>query len=167
MIVAIDSMVLIYAGLAPRVGPEGENAEDLRVRAKLLLNKHAQHTIVLTAISAAEVAVPVKPELRTAFIGKLAGYFQCHPFDVVATAIAADLWKYHKRLPKELRYSDRHILKSDLMVIASAKSAGATVFYSHDEKCRKLAARVMKSRDLPKNDPDDIFAVSDIKRGEL
>jgi hypothetical protein len=52
------------------------------------------------------------------------------------------------------------------MIVASAKSAGADTFYSHDEKCLALASLIMKSSDLPKHDPDDMFIEDDIRRGE-
>jgi hypothetical protein len=54
-----------------------------------------------------------------------------------------------------------------VLIIASANAAGATIFYSHEKQCRKLASQVMKSEDLPTRDPDDIFLVDDIKRGEV
>ena len=38
------------------------------------------------------------------------------------------------------------------MIVASAKAAGATEFYSHDQKCRNLAGLVMTARDLPTGD---------------
>jgi len=53
------------------------------------------------------------------------------------------------------------------MIIASAKAAGATEFYTSDQRCRKLAGLVMVGKDLPKRDPDDMFLENDIRRGEV
>lgn len=53
------------------------------------------------------------------------------------------------------------------MIIAAAKASQATVFYSHDKKCRNLASLIMTAKDLPKNDPDDMFLRGDIARGDL
>jgi len=70
-------------------------------------------------------------------------------------------------LSKDLQYNQRHVLKADAMIVAAAKSAGATEFYSHDKKCRALAKRVMKSFDLPTRDPNDMFLADDIRRGDV
>jgi len=53
------------------------------------------------------------------------------------------------------------------MIVASAKSAGATEFFTHDRKCRALAALVMKAHDLPTRDPNDMFLLGDIERGDV
>ena len=39
-------------------------------------------------------------------------------------------------------------------------------FYSHDRDCRALASLVMTSHDLPTCDPQDMFLLDDIRRGE-
>lgn len=53
------------------------------------------------------------------------------------------------------------------MIIASAKAAGATQFYTNDKKCRNLANLVMTGRELPTHDPTDMFAANDIANGDL
>jgi hypothetical protein len=41
-------------------------------------------------------------------------------------------------------------MKADVMAVATVKVHGATVFYSHDVLCRKVAERAgMAARDLP------------------
>ena len=46
------------------------------------------------------------------------------------------------------------------------KAAGATEFYSHDARCRKLAEALnMKSHDLPKRHPN-MFVDSEIRKHE-
>jgi hypothetical protein len=62
---------------------------------------------------------------------------------------------------------DSMILIYAAMIVAAAKSAGATVFYSHDKKCLGLAKMEMDGRDLPKSDPNDMFLKEDIRRGEV
>jgi hypothetical protein len=42
------------------------------------------------------------------------------------------------------------MLRADAMIVASAKGAGATEFYSNDDKCRALADLVMIGRTLPR-----------------
>ncbi len=166
--IGIDSMILIYAHLVPK--KEGKNPterSELALRAQLLLYMQSKGMIVLPTIVVSEVLVPVPADHRNTLIAKLSSRFICAPFDLPAAAIAADLWTEHKKLPDELRYDERHVLRADAMIVATAKSAGATDFYSHDRKCRALADIVMTSHDLPTRDPNDMFLRSDIERGEV
>jgi len=167
MMVGIDSMILIYAGLAPRkTGGVCKELDDLRVRSQLVMHMQRNETIVLPTIAISEVLVPVPPAQRSALIAELSERFLCPSFDLRAADIAADLWAKHKSLPKDSQYKNRHVLRADAMIVAAAKSAGATIFYSHDKVCRTLAALIMDGRDLPKDDPNDMFLKDDLRRGE-
>ncbi len=53
------------------------------------------------------------------------------------------------------------------MIVASAKAAGCRAFYSADKKCRKIADFVMDAYDLPTRDPNDMFLMDDIRRGDV
>lgn len=166
--IGIDSMILVYAGLAPRKsGKVSKELEDLRVRSQLLLHMQCKEIIVLPTIAISEVLVPVPTARRGALIAELSERFLCPSFDLHAADIAADLWSRHKKLPGDSQYKSRHVLRADAMIVAAAKSAGATVFYSHDKKCRALADLVMTGRDLPIDDPNDMFLKDDIRRGEV
>lgn len=166
--IGIDSMILVYAGLVPRKpGKSSKELEELRVRAKLLLHMHREDIIVLPTIAVSEVLVPVPASQRGVLVTQLSSRFVCPAFDLAAAAIAADLWSRHKKLPGDLQYKSRHVLRADAMIVAGAKSAGATEFYSHDKRCRALADIVMRGCDLPKSDPNDMFIVDDIRRGEV
>lgn len=168
MLAGIDSMVLIFSGMVPRKkSAKSEEYEEMKTRSKILLHKLQKETIVLPTVAIAELLVPVHPDKKGELTAVLSGMFLCHPFDLNAATIASDLWEHHKTLPKSLIYSDRHVLKADILIVASAKSAGATEFYSHDKKCRALANKVMKACDLPSRDPDDMFLAGDIRRGEV
>ena len=167
MLVGIDTMVLIFAGVVPRKGKKSKELEELRVRAQLLLHQMRDETVVLPTIAVAELLVPVPEAKRGQLIATVSGRFMCPSFDLPAAAIAADLWAHHGKLPKDLQYNQRHVLKADAMIVAAAKSAGATEFYSHDKKCRALANRVVKSFDLPTRDPNDMFLADDIRRGDV
>jgi len=168
MIIGIDSMILIYAGLVPRKsGKLSKKLEELGVRSKLLLHMRSKDIIVLPTIAISEVLVPVAAAQRGILLTELSSRFLCPPFDMSAAAIAADLWSQHKRLPDDLQYQDRHVLRADAMIVAAAKSAGATEFYSHDRRCRALADIVMTGCDLPTRDPNDMFLINDIRRGEV
>lgn len=173
MIVGIDSMVLIYANAVPvkSQSKRSKEFEELSVRAKLLLHiltkskKDVQ--IVLPTVAIAELLTPVQKHLKGNLTSELSKMFICAPFDLHAASIASDLWAAHGSTSERLKYKNRHLLKSDVMIIGSAMSAGATDFYTHDKKCRELASIVMNAHDLPTHDPDDMFAADDIRRGDL
>jgi hypothetical protein len=77
--------------------------------------------------------------------------------------MAAQLWQWHRRLPPEDQIQ-RSILKVDVLIIAVAKVAGASVFYSHDAKSRKLAAQAgMRALDLPTHS-EDMFTNAEMKK---
>jgi len=161
-------MVLVYAGLVPRKSGKATKAsDDLAIRAKILLHMHRQDVIVLPTVAVSEVLVPVPTSQKGALAATLSGRFICAPFDLPAAAIAAELWSEHKKLAKDLQYKTRHVLRADTMIIASAKAAGATDFYTHDKRCRALSNLVMTGKDLPKKDPNDIFLRSDMERGDV
>ena len=166
--IGIDSMILIYAGLVPRKSSKkSKMLDDLSARAKLLLHMKRNDTIVLPTIAISEILVPVPASQRGILVATLSSRFVCPSFDLSAAAIAAELWSRSKQLPRDLRHDARHVLRADAMIVAAAKASGATEFYSHDEKCRALASIVMTAHDLPTYDPDDMFAMDDLRRGEL
>jgi hypothetical protein len=170
MSIGIDSMVLIYAGLVP-VNPQSrsQDYEELRIRATLLIHRcaHDKTTIFLPTVAISELLVPVPRVQKGALIAALQKRFVCAPFDLPAAAIAADLWVEHKKLPQDMQYRDRHVLRADTCIVASVFAAGAREFYTHDEKCRALAGLIMTARDLPTRDPNDMFLADDIRRGEV
>ena len=60
----------------------------------------------------------------------------------------------------------RITLKVDVLVVVSARVAGAQIFYSHDRKCRRLAALAkLEARDLPTHH-ENMFTVLEMRRGE-
>jgi len=170
VIAGIDSMILVYAGLVPS-NPKTRSADfkDFHVRAKLLLHKLARDgaTVLLPTVAVSELLVPVPKAEKGALIAVLTEKFVCPSFDVQAAAIAADLWSQHKKLPTDLQYDKRHVLRADALIVASVRAAGANDFYSHDRRCRALAELVMKAHDLPTNDPTDMFLEGDIRRGNI
>jgi len=170
VIVGIDSMILVYAGFVPlKPGKRAADFEDLCVRSKLLLHQieRRKGTVLLPTIAISELLVPVPKAQQGELIAALTKKFVCPPFDIMAAAIAADLWSRHKRLPQDQQYGSRQVLRADAMIVASACAAGATDFYSHDGNCRALASLVMTPHDLPTSDPEDMFLEGDIRRGDV
>lgn len=153
-------MVLVYAGIVPRKRAKGARpksqqekaqAESLQKWATYLFQdlRDKEATVVLPTIAMSELLVPVPARMRGALIAKLAQRFHIHPFDQQAAAIAADIWAKHNNLPPDQQYENRNVLKADAMIVASARSFGATDFYTHDNRCRRLAAMVMNGHPLP------------------
>lgn len=166
--IGIDSMVLIYAGWVPRKsGKLSKELEELAVRSQLLLHMHSKDIIVLPTIAVAELLVPVPAAQKGELTSKLSSRFLCPSFDMPAAAIAAELWSEHNKLPSNLQYTSRHVLRADAMIVAAARSAGATEFYSNDKRCRALADLVMTGCELPTRDPNDMWLANDIRRGEV
>lgn len=168
MSAAIDSMILVYAGIVPeaRERPDCDELDELRVRAKLLLFKLARQKspILLSTIVVSELLVPLPATQRGMIAAKLSELFVCVPFGLHASAIAADL---RANLPSDVNYQDRHVLKADILILASVKAAGATEFYTNDKACRALADRIMKGCGLPADDPDDMFLLQDLRHGDV
>lgn len=168
-IVGIDSMILVYAGVAPsRKETRPKDFKDLHLRARILIAELADEgtMVVLPTIAVSELLVPVPEAQKGVLIAELNERFACQPFDLRASALAAELWARRTKLPKELQYTERHVLKADAMILAVAKVAGAKWFYSHDARCRKLAELIgMKGIDLPRHG-QNLFVEGEIKRGE-
>ncbi|MBU4270817.1 MAG: hypothetical protein KKE86_06800 [Planctomycetes bacterium] len=170
MIAGIDSMVLVYAGWVPSKNPKHSSKyQELNVRAQLLLHKlfREKALVLLPTVAISELLVPVPKTEKGTLIAALTEKFICPSFDVKAAAIAADLWSQHRNMPKDVQYDKRHVLRADVMIVASAYAAGASDFYSHDQKCRDLAKLLMKAHDLPTDDPGDMFLKNDILSGDV
>lgn len=169
MAVGIDSNILIYAGIVPaKNGGISEESKELSIRSKLLLYDLHQSRIdiILPNICVSEILIPVHKSKTMTLVTKLAERFICAPFDIPSATIASELWSRYKELPKDQQYEKRQVMKADAMIVASAKAAGATAFYSPDARCRKMASLIMRSLDLPENS-DDLFTRADIERGDL
>jgi hypothetical protein len=143
-------MILIYAGIVPSKNTETKELAALRRRARILFHELQEHTIILPTIAISEILIPVPAMKRGQVLATLAESFVCPAFDQHAASIAADIWSRHKNIPDNLQYDNRPLLRADAMIVASAKAAGATEFYSNDDKCRALADLVMTGRSLPR-----------------
>lgn len=165
MIVGIDSMILIYAGLVPSKASKSGGLGDLVFRAQILLHDLRKDTIVLPTVAIAELLVPVPATQRGLLVASLAERFVCPTFDQQAASIAADLWSRHKKLSPNVQYESRHILRADAMIVASAKAAGATDFYTNDSSCRALADLIMKGRGLPTHS-ENLFIKEELAENE-
>jgi predicted nucleic acid-binding protein len=132
------------------------HAQEMRKRAVLLLldlyEKKTQ--IIIPTIVLSEFLYPIPPDEHGKFIATLQKKCFLAPFDLAACSLASKLLQQHRGLPRDQQIQ-RIVLKSDVMIVAAAKVAGASVFYSHDEKCRILAGTAnMIAKDLPTHSED-------------
>lgn len=137
-------------------GSPSKETIELETRAKILLDilDEEKSSIIVPTVTVAELLAGIDRQDHPKFLAEIGKRFFCPSFDLPAAAIAAHLWQLHKTLPKSEQFTDRRILKADVMLIATAKAAGARVLYSHDASCRKLATNVLEAKDLPTHHPD-------------
>ena len=129
---------------------------EMQRRSLILLDllQERKEKIIVPTVMVSELLLGVEPKFHGDYIAELQRRFFCPPYDLRAAALAAELWLYHRGLPKEEQVQ-RSVLRADVMIIATAKVSGATEFYSHDGKCRKLATKAgMTALDLPLNHPN-------------
>ncbi len=123
----------------------------------------AKARIIIPTVSVSELMCPIDPQQHGHFAAIVSQRFHCPPFDLPAAALAARLWQHNRSLPPEEQIQ-RSILKADVLILATAKTAGARYFFSHDAKCRKLAEFAgMIARDLPTHS-QNLFTQAEIKR---
>jgi len=146
-VVAIDTQTLIYALKKPK----NEAERELCRRSKLLFDAFADSgtQVIIPTVVIAEYLVGLDPARYGSFIAELQNRHICAPFDIRAACVAAELWRKHRRLPKRQQIT-RSTLKADVLVIATAKVAGADAIYSNDKKVRSLAEKTgLEGRGLP------------------
>jgi hypothetical protein len=137
-----------------------QNVAEMRRRARILLQLFNEQEIELCvpSVVVSELLAGVEPSKHANLLAEFEQKFFCPPFDLKACALAARLWQFERGLqgtsaglPKTER-SERRLLKSDILIVASAKIAGASLFYSHEKKCRRLAQEAgMRAFDLPES----------------
>lgn len=164
MTVALDTMALIW-GIQRGGNPKQTNLREMHYRAHILIEilEDAGDKICIPCIAVSELLVKVATLDHPNFIAALQKNFFCPPFDIRASELAAKLFLEHKKLPTDDQ-TGRTTLKSDLMIVATARIAGADAFYSNDKRCRKLASLAgMPARDLPTKHPD-LFHDVDLRK---
>jgi predicted nucleic acid-binding protein len=150
MSVGVDTMVMIWGlkKVNPRTTPQ--NVAEMCERAAILFQNLKNQRIIVPTIVVAELLCGIAPKDHGSFVAEIQQRFFCPPFDLGACALSAKLWQFHKGLPDEEKITSRPLLKADIMIVATAKTAGARRFYSHEPTCRKLAQEAqMEALPLP------------------
>ena len=164
-VVGLDTMVLIHA---VRRGETTDSTEQIDLRRRTLARletlRGIDARIVVSTIALSELLCGVKPEHRGPVTAKINARFWIRPVDVAVATFAAELWTTHRGLPDDARM-ERRALKADVFVVAASKLAGASLFFSHDKRCRTLASLAgLDAKDLP-SDPEDLSLDAEIDEG--
>jgi hypothetical protein len=82
-------------------------------------------------------------------LAELKSQFHLPVFDLPTAAYAANLFQQVHQVPKTADVT-RACVKADVMIVATAKIAGAREFYSHEPRVRHYAELAgMIAKDLP------------------
>jgi predicted nucleic acid-binding protein len=165
--VTLDTMGMIW-GLKlsknPRPATVNPRVDEMERRVAILLDELEEdgEEIVVPNIIVSELLVGIPAADHGKFVAELQNRFFMPTYDLRAAVIAASLWQQHRVLPKGKQIA-RTTLKADVMIVATAKAAGVTDFYSDDEKARALATLAglaahdfpVRSRSLFPKTPED------------
>lgn len=157
-------MAMIW-GLKRLKGNPTPEAREMMRRAAILLADlaEAKEKIIVPAVVVTELLCGIPRDHHGEFVAELQRRFFCPPFDLRACALAAELWQQRPSSPQG-PHSQRPLLKLDVMIVATAKVAGAGVFYSNDKQCRAFAALAnLDARDLPTHS-QNLFTEAEVNR---
>lgn len=151
-ICAFDTQILIW-GIRDRGDPA---TQEMANRFDFLVSElDSEGTqLVVPAICLAELLSPMSENHSEKFAAEVAAKFSVAPFDLHASQIAAQLFRNPaiKKVARKGAPGSRITFRADTLIVATAKAAGASVFYSQDENCRSIAATLMDARALPNFD---------------
>lgn len=154
LVVAIDSQTLVW-------GIRQQGNDDQNRRAIWLFEQldSQRAQIIVPTIVASEYLTHVAKADHAAVLAELSSRFVLPPFDVRCASLAAELFRLNKSDTSKSKPGWRNCLRSDTLIIATAKIHGARIFYTGDNNCRKVASTIMDACDLP-NQPSNLFGYS-------
>jgi predicted nucleic acid-binding protein len=139
-------------------GVRKDGTQEERNRARYLFQQleAEQAQVIVPAVVVAEYLYPVDDSKKARVVAELTERFRVVPFDVRSAALAARLFAKAKPNAPQGIPGKRDCLKADSLIVASAASAGAKIFYSDDGNCRAMASGVLIARELPTG-PQSLF----------
>jgi len=152
-VVAVDSMILAYA-----VRKTPAPADKVR-RAKYLFDEFQREdaVIIVSAVVVAEYLGAVAEDQRKQTAEEIGARFQVEPFDQDDTVLAAKLCDDAQLYRQRNEEGQRHKIKADSMIIATAANRGAGEFFTEDGDSLKMAERFgMIAKKLPDFQVPDI-----------
>jgi hypothetical protein len=129
----------------------------MQQRSRILLHELQRdgEAIIVPHVTVSEWLRGVDPAQHGAFLAELDEQFELAPFDMPSAALAAKIHIDAEADPPpkdETETATRACVKADVMIVATAKMAGVTTFFSHEARVRHYAKLAgMEAKDLPKN----------------
>ena len=135
-IVAIDSMTLVW-------GIREEGPDEMCRRAKFLFSEFTREKtqVLLPSVVVAEYLTAAAKSSHEAIIDELKDRFHIVDFNEHCTSDAAHLFQIGKPMREKGKASERVALRADTMIIATAKTYGATTLYSGDKNLRRAITK--------------------------
>lgn len=153
-LVGIDTQIVAFweqidAGL-PAVKTGGSEVARCRYAAKAIRFALEQEnaTVVISAISIAELLVVVDHPRHAQTLAAYASNYYVKEFDIQSAAVAARLYQMVSGTPAA-QHVQKQRLWNDLKIIGTIKAAGASKFISLDEKCKNIASKIMPAEGAP------------------
>lgn len=146
-------MTMIWGVLSGGKPEDDEKRRRARILIKDLDSQNPKPKIIVSSIVVAELMTGMTEDEKARFLSELTRGFEIAPLDVKAAALSAQLYDMHRDL-KTSEPNDRKLFRADTLIIASSRAAGASVFYSDEQRARRMASSVMEARGLPSHSED-------------
>jgi predicted nucleic acid-binding protein len=162
VLVAIDSQTLAWCVIRENVT---QPTPDEKQRAEWLLDEleEINARILIPAIVVSEYLIPIPKNRHAAIVAAISKRFIIAPFDAHCASLAAELFAVGKPQRPPNVPMGRECLRSDTLIIATAKVHSAKLFYTDDNACRVLAKTVLDARPLPINSKN-LFQTTKVKQ---
>ena len=148
-IVAIDSMTLVWG-----VRKQGTDEQIQRAKWLFEMLEEEKSQIVVPTVAVAEYLTPIPSNDHAAVLAAMRERFLLAPFDVRAASLAAQLFGEGRIVRTVGKPGARKCLRADSLIIATAVTFGARVFYTGDDDCRTMASKVMEAKGMPTQGPN-------------
>ena len=143
VLAVIDTQILSYANT------ETPSAEGEFIQLSLDFFdylSHKKYEIIIPSIVIGELLVAIPEDKQKQELSKLSQLYRIVPYDIMCGAKFAELTrnKLIKTRRKDILQSNdpyvtKHLVKADVMIMATAIRYGATVIFSDDRDMKKLA----------------------------
>lgn len=161
--IALDTNILIYASKQPQEADPGGYHQSARELIAGFETQQKDKRVILPSLCLAEYLTPVPKSKRNAVLKNLEAWSFIAGFDARAANITADLmhdvfedWKNERAVRPESEYAQRprQMIKSDVIVLATAIAHGGTILYTTDEAIfSRLAGGQIEVKSLPALQP--------------
>lgn len=154
MIVCIDSQIIVW-GIKEQA-TSGQEEMIGKAQSFFRWIDENGHDCIIPSIVVAEVLSPEPPEIRAAYLETLTQGFVVVNFDVRAGMKYAELLYGKFQQAKETATNlgvDKHTMKADHMIIATALANGANCIYSYDKAMKAFATGHIEVKEFPTMPP--------------